>query len=58
VQDGEIELPRILQKGEMACVGQDQQPRVRDHRRDIFGVLTLDRLVMVAVGDEDWRGAV
>src|SRR6202022_190448 len=50
-----IEPPRILQKGKTACVGQDQQPRVRDHRRDIFGVLTLDRLVMVAVGDENWR---
>jgi len=32
VQDGEIELPRVLQKGEMACVWQDQQARVRDRR--------------------------
>lgn len=30
MQDGEIELPRVLQKGKMAGVGQDQQPRMRD----------------------------
>ena len=45
----------VLQKGEMADVGQDQQPRMRDRRGDIFGVLALDRLVVIAVDDEDRR---
>jgi hypothetical protein len=28
---------------------------VGDHRGDIFGMLTLDGLVMITVYDEDWR---
>src|SRR3982074_3924684 len=39
----------------MTCVGQDQQPCVGDHRGDIFGMLTLDGLVMITDDDTDWR---
>ena len=38
MQDGEVELVRVLQKGEMAHIRQDQEPGVRDGRGDIFGV--------------------
>src|ERR1700716_527491 len=55
MQDGEVELPRVLQKREMACIRQDQQPRVRDRRGDRIGVLAFYRLVMIAVNDEDRR---
>jgi hypothetical protein len=43
------------QEGEMARVRQDQEAGVRNGCRDIFGVRPFDRLVMVAVDDEDWR---
>src|SRR5258708_3312564 len=55
VQDSEIKLPRALQKRKMARIRQDQQPRVRNRPRDIVGVLASDRLVMIAVDDEDRR---
>ena len=35
MQDGEIELVRVLQKREVACVRQDQKPSMRDGRGDI-----------------------
>src|SRR5271157_2786438 len=55
MQDREIEHLRVLQEGEMAHVRQDEETGMRDGRRDIFGVLALDRLVMVAVDDQDGR---
>jgi hypothetical protein len=55
MQDGEIELVRVLQKGKVARIRQNQQPGVRDGRRDIFGVRPLDRLVVVAVHHDNRR---
>ena len=39
----------------MAHVGQDQKAGVWDRRCDIFGVCALDRLVVVAVNDDNGR---
>jgi hypothetical protein len=53
MEDGEVELVRVLQEGEMAHGRQDEEARVGNGRSDIFGVGALDRLVVVAVDDED-----
>jgi Protein of unknown function, DUF488 len=53
MQDGEIELVRVLQEGEMAHIRQDQEPGVRDDCGDLFRMRLLDRLVVVAVDDEN-----
>ena len=55
MEDGEVELVRVLQEGEMAHVRQDEQARVGNDRGDIFGMGAVDRLVVVAVDDEDGR---
>jgi len=53
MQDGEIELVRVLQKREVARVRQNQQPGMRDGRGHIFRMGPFDRLVVIAVNDED-----
>src|ERR1700691_1840344 len=55
MQDGEIELVRVLQKREVARVWQDPQPSMGGGRGRIFRMRPFDRLVVVAVNDEDGR---
>src|SRR6202047_3940367 len=55
MQQREVEQLRILQEREVAGVGQDQEAGVRDGRGDVFRVLALDRLVVIAVDDEHRR---
>src|SRR6266403_5975548 len=49
VQDRIVEQSWVLQKREMARVGQDQQSGAWDRRGNVLRVLALDRLVVVAV---------
>ena len=46
MQDREIEKFRILEKGEMAGVGKDQEPGVWDGGCDVFRVFALDGFVV------------
>ena len=55
MQDGEVELLRVLQEREVTHIRQDQEAGVRDRCRDIFGVRAFDGFVMVAVDDKDGR---
>ncbi len=55
IQQRGIEQHRILQEGEMADIGQDQQAGARYGRSDIFGVLAPDPFVMIAIHDQDGR---
>ena len=55
MQQRRVEQRGVLQEGEMAGVGQDQQSGARDRGSDIFGVRALDRLVVVAVRHRHWR---
>src|ERR1700750_2671983 len=55
MQDGEIELVRVLQEGEVACVRENEQPSMRNGRGDIFRMRPFDRLVVVAIDDENGR---
>ena len=51
MQDGEIELPRVLQKREVAHLRLDQQPAVRNAVSHEQRILALDRLVMIRIDD-------
>jgi hypothetical protein len=51
VDEAAIELLWILNEGKMAYSRLEQQFRVWDLLRNEFGVLAVDRFVMVAVGD-------
>jgi hypothetical protein len=55
MQQGCIEQRGILQEGEVACVGQDQQSGSRARGGDVFRVRALDRLVVVAVSHQHRR---
>src|SRR5262245_43391940 len=48
-----IELLVILQKSEMTYAGQEQQTGIWDFSGHEFGILALDRLVVIAVNDPD-----
>src|ERR1700674_4535751 len=49
MQDCVVEESRVLQEREMARVGQDKQSGAGERCGDVFRVLALDRLVVVAI---------
>src|SRR5262249_467424 len=53
MQKNAIELLVILQKSEMTYAGQEQQSGIWDYSGHEFGILALDRLVVIAVNDPD-----
>ena len=52
MQQGCVEQRGVLQEGEVACVGQDQQSGSGDSGGDVFRVCALDRLVVIAVSHQ------
>ena len=53
IQQRGIEQDWILQEGEMADIGQDQQAGAGNCCGDIFRVLALDAFIMVSIHDQD-----